>query len=88
MVETKYYAVFLFPQALENIGEAIKPYLRAGPPDVHLIASQIDAGGPLFGMILPGQGPEGQVIEIEIMVPHNFVRLVMSVRGEQAFGFV
>lgn len=88
MVEAQYYAVFLFPQALESVGSAIEAYLRPGPPDTHLIAKQIDAGGPLFGMILPAHGPQGQIIEIEIMVPHNFVRLVMSVRDEQAFGFV
>ncbi len=87
MIETKHYAVFLFPQALEQISETIKPYLRPGPPDVHLLVSRIDPSGPLFSMILPGQA-DGQLIEIEIMVPHNFVRLVMSVRGEQEFGFV
>ena len=25
------YAVFFFPQALEALGDAIKPYLREGP---------------------------------------------------------
>ena len=31
MSESSGYAVFLFPQALDALGDAVKPYLQAGP---------------------------------------------------------
>ncbi len=88
MGDVRYFAVFLFPHAIESIGTTISTYLRQGPPDVHLLASSIDTSGPLFAMVVPGQGPEGVPIDIELMLPHQFVRLVMSVRDEQSVGFI
>ena len=60
------YAVFLFPQALEALGEAIKPYLRDGNGGVHIVCAEVDASGPLFGMTLVGTGPEKERLELEI----------------------
>jgi hypothetical protein len=87
MNETRFFAVFLHPQALEVLGETVKPYLRAGPPDVHLLVNEVDTSGPYLNCWLPGQDPQGKEIEIELLIPHGFVRLVMSVRSEQEFGF-
>ncbi len=88
MTESINYAVFLFPQALEALGDAIKPYLRDAPGGPHIVCSEIDSSGPLFGMTLDGKGPHGETLELEIMVPVSMVRLVMSMHGEHEIGFV
>lgn len=88
MAEPTNYAVFLFPQALEAIGEAIKPYLRDTPAGPHIVCCEIDSTGPLFGMTLAGKGAQGERLELEIMVPVSMVRLVMSMHGEHEIGFV
>ena len=52
------YAVFFFPQALEALGEAIKPYLvqvEGGEP--HILCREIDTAGALIEMTL--EGPNG-----------------------------
>lgn len=85
---TPNYAVFLFPQALEALGEPIKPYLRDVPGGPHIVCSEIDSSGPLFGMTLAGKGPRGEALALEIMVPTSMVRLVMSMHGEHEIGFV
>jgi len=82
------YAVFLFPQAVESLGPAIKPYLREAPVGQHIVCAEIDASGALFEMTLIGQGPNGQPLELEIMVPSSMVKLVMSMHGEHEIGFV
>mgnify|MGYP001544651370 CR=1 FL=1 len=82
------YAVFLFPQAIEALGEPIKPYLRATPAGAHIVCSEIDASGALFEMTLVGKGPQGEPLELEIMVPTSMVKLVMSMHGEHEIGFV
>jgi hypothetical protein len=86
--ETPNYAVFLYPQALEALGEPIKPYVRDAPLGPHIVCAEIDASGPFFGMTLEGQGAQGQPLSLEIMVPSSMVRLVMSMHGEHEVGFV
>jgi hypothetical protein len=88
MPDAPNYAVFLFPQALEALGDPIKPYLRDAPLGPHIVCAEIDASGPFFGMTLAGQGAEGQPLSLEIMVPSSMVRLVMSMHGEHEIGFV
>ena len=83
MAESPNYAVFLFPQALESIGEPIRPYLREGPGGAHIVCAEIDSSGPLFG-----KGPQGERLELEIMVPVSMIKLVMSMHGEHEIGFV
>ena len=87
MDDKKGYAVYFFPPALEVLGEAIKPYLVDGPGGAHLLCREIDTGGALVEMTLDGLGADGVSVELEIMVPSNMVRMIVSVRGEEAFGF-
>lgn len=84
---TSSYAVFLFPQALEALGEPIKPYLIDGAGGAHIVCAEVDTSGPLFGMTLQGKDQQGMPSELEIMLPHAMVRLVMSVHSEHGFGF-
>ena len=81
------YAVFLFPQALESLGEAIKPYLVEGPGGVHVLCKEIDTAGALIEMTLEGQTADGAVVSIELMVPGSMVRMIVSARSDGAFGF-
>ena len=52
MNDSSGYAVFFFPQALEALGEAIKPYLQDGPAGAHVLCHEIDTGGALIEMTL------------------------------------
>jgi len=88
MPDSPNYAVFLYPQALEALGDPIKPYVRDAPLGPHIVCAEIDASGPFFGMTLAGQGAQGQTLSLEIMVPSSMVRLVMSMHGEHEIGFV
>ena len=87
MTETPYYAVFLFPQALEALGAPIRPYVTDGPGGPHIVCAEVDSSGALFGMTLAGKDANGKPLELEIMLPHAMVKLVMSVHGEHAIGF-
>lgn len=88
MPDSPNYAVFLFPQALEALGDPIKPYIRDEPMGPHIVCVEIDASGPFFGMTLLGQGAKGQALQLEIMIPASMVKLVMSMHGEHDIGFV
>ena len=81
------YAVFFFPQALEALGEAIKPYLIDGQAGLHVLCREIDTGGALIEMTLDGQSADGRPMQIDLMVPQGMVRMVVSARDDGLFGF-
>lgn len=81
------YAVYFFPQALEALGEAIKPYLAEGPAGAHVLCSQIDTSGGLVEMTLHGNTQVGKKIEVELMVPSAMIRMIVSMHSDDAFGF-
>ncbi|MGV8941225.1 MAG: hypothetical protein ACOH1P_06730 [Lysobacter sp.] len=81
------YAVFFFPQALEALGDGIKPYIQQGPAGEHMVCRNIDTGGAMFKMDLDGRTATGQSIELELMVPGSMVRMIVSARIEESFGF-
>ncbi|MBL8298614.1 MAG: hypothetical protein JNN30_09740 [Rhodanobacteraceae bacterium] len=81
------YAVFLYPQAVEALGEPIKPFLLDGSGGPHIVCAEIDTSGPLFVMTLAGKDARGAPSELEIMVPHAMIRLVISVHSDQGIGF-
>lgn len=88
MAESHLYAVYFFPQALDALGEAIKPYLSDGPAGPHVLCADIDSGGPFFEMTLDGRSADGRKVELEVMVPMAMVRCVISVHGgDSEFGF-
>jgi len=81
------YAVFLFPQALEALGEAITPYLQDGPAGPHVLCNEIDTAGSLIEMTIRGSNSEGKVIVLELMVPGSMVRMIVSTQSDELFGF-
>ena len=87
MNDSNGYAVFFFPQALEALGEAIKPYLQDGPAGPHMVCREIDTGGALIEMTLEGVTTEGRSVQLELMVPGSMVRMIVSSQSDGDFGF-
>lgn len=87
MKGTDGYAVFLFPQALEALGGAIKPYLTESANGAHVLCTEIDTAGSLVQMSLEGTDASGHSLQVDLMVPSSMVRMIVSARGEEAFGF-
>ena len=87
MNESNGYAVFFFPQALEALGDAIKPYLQDSPAGPHLVCKEIDTGGALIEMTLEGVTTEGNSVQVELMVPGSMVRMIVSSQSDGDFGF-
>src|SRR5690606_6578437 len=82
------YAVFFFPQALEALGDAIKPYIQESPVvGPHVACDEIDTGGALIEMTLKGRMPTGEDVSLELMVPTSMVRMIVSRQSDGAFGF-
>jgi len=87
MNESNGYAVFFFPQALEVLGDAVKPYLQDSPAGAHVLCNAIDTGGALVEMTLRGRDTENRDVALELMVPVSMVRMVVSTHSDESFGF-
>jgi hypothetical protein len=87
MDDAQSYAVFLFPQALEALGGAIKPYLTEGAAGQHIVCAGVDVSGAYCEMTLQGTNANGQLVALEVMVPHLMVKLIMSLHDDHPFGF-
>ncbi len=82
------YAVFFFPQALEALGDAIKPYIQDSPVvGPHVPCDEVDTGGALVEMTLRGRMPTGEDVSLELMVPTSMVRMIVSRQSGGGFGF-
>ena len=81
------YAVFFFPPALEVLGDAIKPYLQDGPAGLHVSCREVDTGGAFIEMTLQGRAADGRSVDLELMIPGNMVRMIVSARSDGEFGF-
>jgi hypothetical protein len=81
------YAVFFFPQALEALGKAVEPYLQDSPAGPHVLCREIDAGGSLIELTMDGRTPDGEPLDLELMLPTSMVRMIVSARADQSFGF-
>lgn len=88
MAEQQTFVVFFFPQAIEALGDAMKPYLCEGPAGAHVICSEIDTGGAFCEMTVQGKSASDKPIQVELMVPVAMIRLIVSVQdGDHEFGF-
>lgn len=81
------YAVFFHPNALEALGDAIKPYLRDGPLGPHIPCREVDTSGAFVEMTLEGQTEQGEKVALDLMVPGNMVRMIVSAHSDNEFGF-
>ena len=87
MNEAHGYFVFFHPQALEALGEPIKPYLLGEGDNQHILCREVDTAGALIEMTLAGQTQDGKTVQIELMVPGAMVRMIVSAHGDEQFGF-
>ena len=87
MNDSRGYAVFFYPQALEALGDAIKPYLQDSPAGPHVSCNEVDTGGTLIEMTLRGHLSDGRDATLELMVPSGMVRMIVSTQSDGAFGF-
>ncbi len=81
------YAVYLFEQAVEALGDAVRPYLKDGASGPHVCCHAVDTAGAFVEMNLRSRTDGGEPAEIELMVPAQMVRMIVSMRVDETFGF-
>jgi len=87
MNEVKGYAVFFRPEAVDALGEALKPYLSESPRGAYLQCEEIDTSGAFVEMLIKRANREGNWTEVELMIPAGAIRMIVSCQSDGSFGF-
>jgi len=88
MSEQTQYAVYFHTNALEALGDAVKPFLTEGLNGTHIVCTDIDTGGALCEMTVTSKNADGRTVTTEVMVPVGMIRLVVSLGNDDGvFGF-
>jgi hypothetical protein len=84
---TSGYAVFLYDQAIEALGEPIKAYMMEGPTGPYIGCHAVDTAGAFVEMTVVARNANGEQAETELIVPTGMVRMIVSSHSESVFGF-
>ena len=81
------YAAYFFPQALEALGDPVKPYVTDPDTAPYILCEEIDTAGAFVELTVQSVDAQGTVQMVELMVPTNMVKLVVSRPSSGRFGF-
>ena len=88
MSSSKVYAVVLFDGAAGELGSLVALWLRRSDIGCYIYAKKIDPNSPYFHMWLEDSAPDGSNLEIELQLPHRFVKAVFYAADVTRLGFV
>lgn len=71
------YAVLLFKEAIEVLGDALEPYLFSGPMGRHLYCKKLEhIGGFIEMTFTPGQVKHRIESDVNLQLPSQFVKFI------------
>jgi hypothetical protein len=76
--ENRVWGVLFTDAGLNDLGEALKPYLSEGSLGVYLYCKEVDMGRPYFRIVADYQNLDGSSFETEIYVPHHYIKFVVA----------
>lgn len=88
MSKSKVYAVVLFETAAEELGSLVAIWLKRSEMGSYLYAKKVDPDGPYFHMVLVNTDPDGMDQEMELQIPHAFVKAILHAADKRALGFL
>lgn len=88
MTTKKVYAVVLFDQAAEELGKLVHLWLKTNDMGSYIYAKTINPNGPYFHMLIENKNPGEEIAELELQIPHAFVKAVFYSADVKRLGFV
>ena len=90
MPNEKGWGVMLTEAAHHELGEEIRQHLTEGTTGFYIFCKHVDMSQQYLRMVVDYSLSDGSPFELEIYVPHNYVKLIMAGYEEklkQAIGF-
>ena len=87
--EQRVWGVLITDAGLNDLKEALKPYLSEGPIGPYLYCKHVDMAQPYyFRMVADYKNPDGSSFETEIYVPHHYIKFAVAGTKKTQIGFV
>jgi hypothetical protein len=81
------YAVLLFKEAIEALGEAIKPFLRSGQFGDFIPCQSVETHGPLCTLVIDTRSEGATDLTVELQIPYPMIKLIVGTESEGHAGF-
>ncbi len=87
MAHKQTYAVMLFKEAVEALGEAIKPFQRTGQFGDFIPCLSVDTNGPLCTLVVDNRSEGANELTVELQIPYPMIKLIVGSEVEGHAGF-
>ena len=77
--------VHLSEEGRAELGEVARPWLKVGDLGAYLLCKKVDPDGAYFQMTVELECNDEDEVEIEMNVPHHFIKGFFSVKDASAF---
>jgi hypothetical protein len=85
--ENRVWGVLFTDDGLNDLKDALKPYLSEGLIGPYLYCKQVDMGNPYLRMIVDYPNQDGSTFETEIYVPHHYIKFIVAGHEKKQIGF-
>ncbi len=75
-------------QAYAECGAILKQFVNEGPLGKSVYCLRTNASGHYLCMVVECQASDGSFFEVELQLPHAYVKLVVTYPKDKGFGFV
>lgn len=87
MKPTKVYAIVLYDHAANELGKLIAHWLQQNDMGSYIYAKKVDPNGPFLHMLLEHFSPNDTTREMELQIPHSFVKAIFYAADVKEIGF-
>ncbi|MEN9659358.1 MAG: hypothetical protein RL571_2823 [Pseudomonadota bacterium] len=88
MSNSKTYAVVLTDHGAKELGILITAWIKKNEMGSYINAKAVDPNGPFFLMRLERLDPDGQTREMELQIPHIFIKAIFNAADMKSIGFI
>lgn len=84
---SRVWGVLFTDQGLIDLGELLKPYLSTGAIGQYLYCKSAEMDLGYFRIIVEKANPDESTSEMEIYVPHHYIKAVVAAAEKRKLGF-
>jgi hypothetical protein len=84
---SRVWGVLFTEQGLLELGELLKPYLSTGAIGQYLYCKSAEMDLGYFRIIVEKTNPDKSISEMEIYIPHHYIKAVVAATEEKKLGF-
>jgi hypothetical protein len=84
----KNYAVVLYEGAVEELGQIVAPWIKREEMGSYILAKKIESNGAYFQLWIENTWPDGTTSEMELQLPHQFIKAVLYAADIKRLGFL